>query len=871
MPSIGFTDLNQLDQIDPDKVAYNHEAYSVILKQLTSLQTKNPAEVKESGREVDRFIGEKLQAVLDNAPELTNNPEKRDGLNLAEKYNGDINAAAEEALSYFEDTKDLKKIDIKALGLSKNFEKYSVTTAKAVLAEYKLDAYRRAAVAKNVIKEDDAKKYTILLPEKKQKKINKPVNQFINTCKNALANFAKPQNLAKLGFRQVATKGLQRLVEHSAHLIEDASPSALAGEAFPIPCIGGIVGFAMKFGECCKKILKDKQKKQDVFRQAAPELARGLVNIVASLSPVAVAAGPIAAVASVAVKGIQKAHEEGFKIGKGFFKRALKEFTRKDNLINIGMSVAGMGIGLGARKLTEDVKEAGGIGAFWNKITGRDQSAQANEAEVLTNPEEVSSFTVNEDGELINNQELSYVEQYIHDHPGAHLDKNGWMQNADGSYARNELNQMFGDENRAFRALTENEQLDKFGNIVDKPTSTITGNEKIIESAHEVVHDKMPTLAKTDEVVKMVIPGTNTTIAVDKASPLAQGAGAVADNVKKFDFASAVKQRIQQNAAEESSEVVQNNIPNTVNESDYVNSQNGEVAKPDMSKAEMVVEPEQEVTQGTETVAEPEPSEPVYQDGLPVRSEEELAAIDALQERATRARQFNSLDEEQQRHLIEVKAKALVAEEQGNTERYNFYKEKFETEFKQFVKEDQELDRMSELANKGQGSTAYRERERDLAEVRAMASMNNPKEHEVAVERFEDKWGGNWGTNAKGVEQFVRQSGSLKMEVPDVPQKNFAELGYHKQDDGTWLYDDGITKNVVQDINGNGIPDAGDTYDKTIELGTPDSSFYSKNHSAGVYVESTKEQISELRNADKYLEYAIARERERLSGQDLQK
>ena len=33
---------------------------------------------------------------------------------------------------------------------------------------------------------------------------------------------------------------------------------------------------------------------------------------------------------------------------------------------------------------------------------------------------------------------LSYAEQYIKDHPGAHFDKNGWVQNADGSYAKNE-------------------------------------------------------------------------------------------------------------------------------------------------------------------------------------------------------------------------------------------------------------------------------------------------------------------------------------------------------------------------------------------------------------------------------------------------
>ncbi len=63
---------------------------------------------------------------------------------------------------------------------------------------------------------------------------------------------------------------------------------------------------------------------------------------------------------------------------------------------------------------------------------------------------------------------LSEVEQYVQDHPGAHLDKNGWMQNADGSYARNEDGQLFGSDERVFRNLNSNEMLDQYGNIVDK-------------------------------------------------------------------------------------------------------------------------------------------------------------------------------------------------------------------------------------------------------------------------------------------------------------------------------------------------------------------------------------------------------------------
>ncbi|MCQ2383011.1 MAG: hypothetical protein MJ060_04275, partial [Clostridia bacterium] len=66
-------------------------------------------------------------------------------------------------------------------------------------------------------------------------------------------------------------------------------------------------------------------------------------------------------------------------------------------------------------------------------------------------------------------EELSYFEQYMKDHPDARVDKYGWVQNADGSYARNEKYQLFGSDDRQTRDLTENETLDQFGNIVNRP------------------------------------------------------------------------------------------------------------------------------------------------------------------------------------------------------------------------------------------------------------------------------------------------------------------------------------------------------------------------------------------------------------------
>ena len=74
------------------------------------------------------------------------------------------------------------------------------------------------------------------------------------------------------------------------------------------------------------------------------------------------------------------------------------------------------------------------------------------------------------DAQAVNDtQTLSYADKYIAEHPGAHYDENGWVQNADGSYPHNENGQLFGNESRVFRDLYAHETLDSHGNIIDKP------------------------------------------------------------------------------------------------------------------------------------------------------------------------------------------------------------------------------------------------------------------------------------------------------------------------------------------------------------------------------------------------------------------
>ena len=177
------------------------------------------------------------------------------------------------------------------------------------------------------------------------------------------------------------------------------------------------------------------------------------------------------------------------------------------------------------------------------------------------------------------------------------------------------------------------------------------------------------------------------------------------------------------------------------------------------------------------------------------------------------------------------------------------------------MQEVKKLDRVSKQANL-EGTQEYMQRQHQEDMIKSNGTFMGGKEwteeeREAAIKKFTEKYGDDMGNGKNGIRQYVRHDGNLKMEIPDVPAKNFLELGYQKQADGTWLYRDEFTTKIVTDVNHNGIPDAGDTYEKTVEIGKPGTSFYSKERSSGKYIEPAREQINPSYNAKLALEERI--------------
>jgi len=892
--AIGVEDLTQLGQVEAEKVAYNHKEYKIIFQNF--FKVNNIYYQTQVNQLLDNVIDQKLQEMVDKAPALKSDPDKQKAMTeLPQRHNGNLQETTEEVLSLFEDTKDLKQKNLKknlnALGVGNDFE-HATTTAKAVLAQYKLGAFAEAAKAKGLITEQQAEKYSIVDQSKKDNSVNK----YINTCKNVLANFAKPQNLAKIGFRQIATKAAQHLTEGT------------------IPGIGAAVGLAMKLAECGKKIFKDKQKPAEVFKEAIPDLVRGTVTLGASfspLAPIAAMAGPIGTVASIATKGIKAAYQEGITLGHhGFVKRVLSEFKTKGNLLNLAMSGLGAAIGGLARNGndTEVVEESQQELEIENDEVIQTEAVIENEQaqyETEINAKKYEGLEdqhqIDAEGQLevgtsqtteeIIEEPLSYAEQYIAEHPGAHFDANGWVQNADGSYAKNEFGQLFGNEQRVFRVMDDSETLDEYGNIIDKEsvfdekddiTETVNSNndltvnndENITEECTEQEVDGLinedleqyRTIAKNldtyiqkadadKELVDIweqqksayeILGNENSSLA-DREQALAQldalkNQKEIFVKDKYFGIKSddAVSEDVTSHETQEVSEVVEGNETQEISNITE-NSNEQEVKELD----------EKEIPEQQSEAVEQQPS-------LTVRSQEELAEIEALQKKVTEIRNFNSLPEKWQKELIEIKAKAVVAQEQGDSDMYNRLHKVYDEKFKDYVAKDKELDALSEKANI-RGTMEWRQREHEALMIRSLPS----EERISAIQDFEEKYGVDMGDGKNGVRQYIREGGDLKMEVPDVPERNFAELGYQQQADGSWIIKNNYGYKVVNDMNHNGIPDAGDEFKKEIRI----PNFASQN--SGVLRDPVREQVNPYRNAQTELENAINRERVKLNQQDL--
>lgn len=246
---------------------------------------------------------------------------------------------------------------------------------------------------------------------------------------------------------------------------------------------------------------------------------------------------------------------------------------------------------------------------------------------------------------------------------------------------------------------------------------------------------------------------------------------------------------------------------------------------------------------------------------LTMRSAEELAEIDTLQQKADDARNFNSLSEKWQRDLINIKAKAIVAQEQGNEVAYQKYKNEFDSKFKDYVEENQYFDDINKMADDDTTlRDVYYEKKKLIETITGKGT--GYRGFGMTEEQAQTKLKMNFGGEVVNGE-FVRDNnGRLKMEVPEVPQKNFIERGYQQQTDGTWLYENKFFTRVVTDVNKNGFFDAGDTYKESFGISSPTFLSADYDEKEVAYVE--REQIDPNYNAKTELEIAIARERTRL-------
>ncbi|MCQ2382579.1 MAG: hypothetical protein MJ060_01935, partial [Clostridia bacterium] len=351
---INVDDVNSLKDVSPESVAYNSEHYRAIFQAYHEINDKrarysgpNPKCIGKTRADiknqlVDHNIKNKMQEMVDKAPGLKSNPNKvGDLMNLSAKHKGKLDKAADEVLNSFADTVYLSEAEaLKGVtafsatnGLNKKYEQYSFKTAKAVLAQYKLGAFARAAAELGTIQcfekgnratstsagtrlvtQSDIEKFSVVDPAKN----DKPVNRLINASRNVVANFTKPQNLARLGFRTTITRAVTQGISHFSEA------------AFP--WVGAAVGLAMTVGDTLIKIGKEKEKPvaarkttADIWKEAAPDLARGAVVLGASAVGASFIAAPIATVASNFVKSLQVAHKEGLTAKHGFWKRVGKE------------------------------------------------------------------------------------------------------------------------------------------------------------------------------------------------------------------------------------------------------------------------------------------------------------------------------------------------------------------------------------------------------------------------------------------------------------------------------------------------------------------------------------------------------------------
>ena len=167
-----------------------------------------------------------------------------------------------------------------------------------------------------------------------------------------------------------------------------------------------------------------------------------------------------------------------------------------------------------------------------------------------------------------------------------------------------------------------------------------------------------------------------------------------------------------------------------------------------------------------------------------VGSAEELVHTDT---EISDAKAFNSLPESQQRELIGIKAKAIVAQENGDSVAHDNFEKEYATKFNEYVAEDQRLDYISEQANIG---GTHENVERSIWESKFNTDIpdkngemkpwyDTDEKRAEAAKNFIDKYGEDMGMNENDVHQYVRRGGSLKMEVPNASEQDYVNPSFN--------------------------------------------------------------------------------------------
>ncbi|MDR1917844.1 MAG: hypothetical protein LBQ05_02545, partial [Christensenellaceae bacterium] len=322
--------LEALQNIDPDTVAINHDAYKELFSRYIELNAGSKEQADKLKADLDGILSGKIKAVINNVPEINKDqnlkynfpPVKIDGgLGIDE---------SKKILNYFNDTKLLNESIAEQ---RKEHPNLSPEELYIALAERKMRALGSALFQDGKISEQTKNNYHAMTDDyAKNTPRGRLATAIVNGSKNYGQNVSKVKKLAATTvIRQGLTLGGQQVW---GNFFKGAMPG-----------MGGMVSAVMTLGEVAMKLKKAKEAgiltpemKKQIWLEAAPRLASAAVSITLGIliqppSPLSrMISGPLAAIASTITKGVISAVQNHNKEGiKGVLKEVGAQFRDKNN------------------------------------------------------------------------------------------------------------------------------------------------------------------------------------------------------------------------------------------------------------------------------------------------------------------------------------------------------------------------------------------------------------------------------------------------------------------------------------------------------------------------------------------------------------